>query len=311
MYQDDEYSRHMPGTSDKVSIAKNVYENKYLLHCTVPELYATFQNLYPENKIGLTRFYELRPKWCVTPGASGTHKVVVCVHYENAKLLAVACCKSSYKDLVPLVVCDVTDKMCMVHRCEICPGTSTLITHLKSRFTDDAELNGSDEVDIDWQMPVSFQQWVSTDRAAIETYTLPLIDFIHYAAEKLSEFTEHSYLSKCQATALKNLLENLPSDKAVAQVDFAENFQFVIQDEIQSYYWTKEYCTVHPVVLHIKQDDKVVTVSLCFISDDLSHDTSFVWALQQRLAEFMKQHFPHIKIMEYFSDGCAGQYKNY
>ena len=25
----------------------------------------------------------------------------------------------------------------------------------------------------------------------------------------------------------------------------------------------------------------------------------------------MQQHFPHIKIIEYFSDGCAGQYKNY
>ena len=77
MYQDDEYSRHMPGTSDKVSIAKNVYENKRLLLCTVPELYATFQNLYPENKIGLTRFYKLRrPKWCVTPGALGTKRCV-------------------------------------------------------------------------------------------------------------------------------------------------------------------------------------------------------------------------------------------
>ena len=309
IYEDDEYSRQMPGTSDKVSIAKKVYKTKRLLLCTVPELYATFQGLYPDNKIGLTRFYQLRPKWVVTPGASGTHKVCVCVHHENAKLIAVACLNSSYKDLVNLVVCDSTDKMCMVHRCENCPGTSALVDHLKSRFEDDADCDDDEEVN--WQMPVDFQQWESTDRAGIETYTLPLIEFIEYAAEKLSDFCEHSYLSKCQAASLKQLLDNLPSDKVVAQLDFAENFQYVIQDEIQSYHWTKEYCTVHPAVLHMKKDGTVVTVSLCFISDDLSHDTSFVWALQRKLADYVHQNFSHVKTIEYFSDGCAGQYKNF
>ena len=303
-YEDDENSRMMPGSADKISVAKKVYKQKRLLLCTVPELYASFQNMYPDNKIGLTRFYELRPKWCVTPGASGTHKVCVCVHHENAKLLGVAC-GSSYRDLLALVVCDTTDKMCMVHRCENCPGTSALVTYLKSVFDLDAEH------EIDWQMPVSFQQWESTDRAAIMTFTLPLIDFIQYAAEKLSEFTEHSYLSKCQAAALKKLLDNLPINKVVAQVDFAENFQFVIQDEIQSYHWTKEYCTVHPVVLHIKKHEEVVTVSLCFFSNDMSHDTSFVWALQQRLAAYVNQNFSQVTTIEYFSDGCAAQYKNF
>ena len=75
-----------------------------------------------------------------------------------------------------LVVCDLTDKMCTVHRCENCPGTSALVDHLKSRFEDDADCDDDEEVN--WQMPVDFQQWESTDRAGIETYTLPFIEFI-------------------------------------------------------------------------------------------------------------------------------------
>ena len=91
VYNDDEYSRMMPGSADKVSIGKKVYKQKRLLLTTCSELYTTFQELYPQNKIGLTRFTQLRPKWCVPPGGSGTHKVCVCVHRENVKLLALAC----------------------------------------------------------------------------------------------------------------------------------------------------------------------------------------------------------------------------
>ena len=58
-------------------------------------------------------------------------------------------------------------------------------------------------------------------------------------------------------------------------------------------------------------DGIVTTVSLCYISDDLTHDTSFVWALQQKLVVYLKNTFPHIKDLEYYSDGCAAQYKNY
>ena len=47
------------------------------------------------------------------------------------------------------------------------------------------------------------------------------------------------------------------------------------------------------------------------MSDDLTHDTSFVWNLQSTLCSEIKEKFPKIKKMEYFSDGCAGQYKNF
>ena len=85
----------------------------------------------------------------------------------------------------------------------------------------------------------------------------------------------------------------------------------MIQDEIQSYHWTKEHCTVHPVVLHIRKDEKVEVMSLCFLSDGLSHDTSFVWALQNITGSYVKSQFSEVTTLEYFSDGCAGQYKNF
>ena len=50
--------------------------------------------------------------------------------------------------------------------------------------------------------------------------------------------------------------------------------------------------------------------SLCIISDDTEHDVILVYVIQQIFTMYLKQILPQIKRLEYFSDGCAGQYKN-
>ncbi len=34
--------------------------------------------------------------------------------------------------------------------------------------------------------------------------------------------------------------------------DFAENYSYVVQDEIQSFYWNSEMATMHPLVAYYK-----------------------------------------------------------
>ena len=51
--------------------------------------------------------------------------------------------------------------------------------------------------------------------------------------------------------------------------------------------------------------------SLCFISDDLTHDVSFVYEVMSKTAQCVKEHVdPGVQKLHYFSDGCAGQYNN-
>ena len=47
--------------------------------------------------------------------------------------------------------------------------------------------------------------------------------------------------------------------------DFAENYQFLVQDEIQSYHWSKEYCSLHPLVVYFTDDDGIFDTIL-FVS---------------------------------------------
>ena len=50
---------------------------------------------------------------------------------------------------------------------------------------------------------------------------------------------------------------------------------------------------------------------MCFISDNLEHDTAFVYYLQSILCNYLQVIYPQVIKVEYFLDGCAAQYKNY
>ena len=94
--------------------------------------------------------------------------------------------------------------------------------------------------------------------------------------------------------------------------DFAEDYQYLIQDEMQSFHWSKEDCTSHPLVMYFEDaDGNLERYSLFFISDDNTHETSFVHKIRTLLVEFLKQRLPNVTKIYYVSDGCGGQYKNF
>ena len=43
----------------------------------------------------------------------------------------------------------------------------------------------------------------------------------------------------------------------------------------------------------------------------MEHDPPFVYQVQAEVVIFLEKELPHITEMEYFSDGCAAQYKNF
>ena len=69
------------------------------------------------------------------------------------------------------------------------------------------------------------------------------------------------------------------------------------------YYWTKNNCTNHPAVIYYlksscreisnelldKPKKKLEHENLCFLFDDLKHDTSIVHMFQDRNVDFIKK----------------------
>ena len=95
-------------------------------------------------------------------------------------------------------------------------------------------------------------------------------------------------------------------------LDFAENYHYVVQDEVQGRHWNKEQCTLHPVVLYYKDDNSKCSAPPC-VSCLMMWNMKLVLSLNcnDRPASTSKKALPNVTLLEYFSDGCAGQYKNF
>ena len=84
-----------------------------------------------------------------------------------------------------------------------------------------------------------------------------------------------------------------------------------MQNEVQSYHENKRYCTLHPFVIYFKKENVLLHQSICFLSDDLEHDTNFVYEIQRDICVFIKKEMPLVVKVDYFSVGCTNKYKNY
>ena len=91
----------------------------------------------------------------------------------------------------------------------------------------------------------------------------------------------------------------------------AENFSFLVLDEIQGYHWIKSQCSIHSVVVYFLSNGVLTESSLCILSEDLDHDVGFVYKVLNETMNYIKKDLnPSVKTIHYFSDGCAVQYKN-
>ena len=91
----------------------------------------------------------------------------------------------------------------------------------------------------------------------------------------------HSYISKCQLRYLKKLKSETDNSIALFLGDFAENYQFVIQDEVQGFHWNNSQCTLHPVGTYYQENNELKNISYCVISDDRKHDVALVYEVQK------------------------------
>ncbi len=68
--------------------------------------------------------------------------------------------------------------------------------------------------------------------------------------------TRHIYTAKAQSSYMKSLKASMtPLEEIIVQGDFAENFSYVVQDEIQSFHWENKQATLHPFVANQRKED--------------------------------------------------------
>lgn len=95
------------------------------------------------------------------------------------------------------------------------------------------------------------------------------------------------------------------------QMDFAENYAFVIQDAVQGYHWNNNQATIHPFVVYYKDNEKLIHRTFAIVSDCNIHDSIAVHLYISKMINFVKTNISNsITKVIYVSDGAGAQYKN-
>ena len=200
-YNNDMYSRIMSSKKDVVSVKNKdgarEEKRKRLLLLNMKELYSCFKETHPKIEISFSKFAFLRPKYCILPGASGTHSVCVCTIHQNMKLMLDAINLkqltentstplSNYKDCIEKMVCSNPTSDCYISKCNKFPGTEKIISVISKQLEDSCISD------------IKYSSWTDTDRATLTEQTSSVEDYLLDLDNKLNTLKVHSYIAKQQ-----------------------------------------------------------------------------------------------------------------
>ena len=101
------------------------------------------------------------------------------------------------------------------------------------------------------------------------------------------------------------------SEEALVLGDFAENYQFLIQDEIQTIIRVRSTVRYIQLLFILRMIQAVFSTSPSVLYQMTTHTICFVYEVQKTMINYLHELLPQVKKLFYFSDGCGGQYKNY
>ena len=91
----------------------------------------------------------------------------------------------------------------------------------------------------------------------------------------------------------------------MVQMDFAENYTCVYQDEVKSAHWRQTQVTIFTVMIYLCGSHPLVIVTDC-----RDHDKRAVTAFLVRILKKVSEEFSHITDVGIWTDGPSSQFKN-
>lgn len=314
-YLQDEISRPFPGRKDCLSIklpnGQRIKEQKRLLMAPLNVLHQQYRDQnHGEQTVSFSVFKQLRPKYCVFTNDASAANICVCMMHENASLLVQALVDTGafndmsktqlHKNIEENMVCKQPKDECFLRECNSCESM-TMVSYV-STFLDAHKVQN-----------ISFSMWVTSPQCEIVYESEDIDSFLERLRQQFEKFVVHQFKVRKQLNFIKSTKETTLSDrKIMVQLDFAENYSCVIQDSIQSHYFSTPTVTIHPFVIFYKPIGAtgVQTFSVVIISEVKIHNTVAVYAFQKHLMNILKDKIPNLEEILYLSDGCGEQYKN-
>jgi len=310
--EEDVNSTLAPGKKDTVT-SRQIKKQKRFLNDTMLNLYKKFIETHPHEKMSYVTFSRLRPFWIVQKNVE-SRNTCLCKLHENIKLrigklsqLKVILDKDP--DMVARsLVCEQFSKACAYGECKEC----------KERT-----IRKNDEFEDDMMgQQISYHQWVNRaetintkDGTRTVQKTVKQTEF-STAENLLKETTElmrekyikHIYNVSHQYKVLKEKKDNITNSEAVIHVDFSENYNCKLSEEIQAMHFggSRNQISLHTVVLYTHTK----TESFCTVSENTYHGPAAIWAHLRPILSHLKENYPEVKTVHFVSDGPCTQYRS-
>lgn len=228
------------GRKDTLIVDGEAISKRFML-ITVGEAYEIYKKECTGEPVSKTTFYGCRPSH-IQLSSKMPHNMCVCVHHANFCFLLdgwsqiIKSFPGGHQNFLESVCCNIGNENCMSNRCKKC------ITDLKNDLVPLAHFRQMDE-NIKWK------HWRKVeDRITLTDTVAPFSDLIHEIEVQLPLFKQHFFVKRAQQNHLDITKNNLKEGELVLQIDFAENYRIVFQNEIQSAHFSYNQVSIFTCV---------------------------------------------------------------
>ena len=328
-YERDDISRQAPGKADCITVAENghkIKKQKRHLVMSVLEAHSLWKAENPGKKVGKSTFTTLRPKHVLLTSKL-PRNVCVCKYHANFIFLLEALHKFNSggfpiynQEFVASILCNNSTDECWFNKCLICKDAAVFKT--KFPLPEDNNQSASspscpsgdseEEESTNKVKTLKWWQWAKViingkeSLEKIPTRGTPQ-ELYETFIDLLPNFVTHHYIKRSQSISFNTMKEELETttDTGMLQIDFAENYSTMWQDEIQSAHWNKTQITVLTSVYWKGGHHK----SGVIISDDLRHTKeSVVTFIDHLITNQIKPTM--VNKLHIWTDGLTSQFKN-
>lgn len=306
-YRRDDITWQTPSKKDKVivkeanscGIREKVDIPKRYLLMTMREAYRVFTEEYPEVGISFSRFCSYKPIE-VDLFSKIPHNVCVCKYHENIRLIF--CALNAYvqvptvfREFLAEVTCSQDEKLCMTHTCLKCA-------------TKIEKYNPKNFPELSQDIEISCEQWI------MENGRIDKVEMKWSIQECFAElctqfvpFKQHAYVKRKQESFFIESKQNSDGKTVNMQLDYAQNYAFVLQDEVQSAHWAHNLCSIFTAYCWLDKEDEQ---GFAIVTDNLVHGKVSVYKFLDILIENVTNRSPIVEKINIFTDGASSQFKS-
>lgn len=283
-----------PGMNDVMALwnenGQKEKKTKMYLQMFIKEAYYMYKQKYPDDKIGLTKFTELRPRNVLLMSETPSDQCR-CIIHDNFLLKL----KSIKKQIEwnHFLCNDEMNSICWSGKCLKCGQGQLLDSYLEPSDND---------------TQVIWQCWEKTEIDGKRSLTKVIHEHSRSVLKNaiindFSLYRNHVFNKRVQQQEFND--DKQKANEWILQTDFAMSYTCEYQDEIQSALWARKSILIFTAALF--NQGKCFTFALC--SDINTKDKNTVCALLIQLYNIIKSSH-NITPTIIFTDGPASEFKN-